>query len=203
MSHDSRQPLSDPKAMRALAHPARLAMINFLGRQPAATATELAEVVGVTPSAASYHLRMLAKYGFVEDAPPRGDGRERVWQAVKEGVSIEREPQDEPMVKEAKQLLVDMILADGQREIRRGMAALDTEPQEWRDVSNWRRAYLMMTAAEAAELRDRMEELIEPYLTLRRTDPPEGAREVVTHTSLFPLVDPPRPGLPTEDHDAG
>ncbi|MFD0479590.1 winged helix-turn-helix domain-containing protein [Nonomuraea thailandensis] len=37
-----------------------------------ATATEVAEIAGITPSAASYHLRMLAKYGFVEDAPPRG-----------------------------------------------------------------------------------------------------------------------------------
>ncbi|GAA2398817.1 helix-turn-helix domain-containing protein [Nonomuraea africana] len=202
MSEDSHQPLSDPKAMRAVAHPARLAMINFLGRQRTATATELAEVVGVTPSAASYHLRMLAKYGFVEDAPPRGDGRERVWQAVREGMSIDRKPQDAPLVREAKEHLVDMILADSQREIRRGMAALDTEPEEWRDVSNWRRAYLVLTAAETAELRERMEELIQPYLALRRTDPPEGARQVVANISLFPLVDPPRPGLPTEDHDA-
>ena len=64
--------LSDPKAMRALAHPARLAILTRL--EGSATATEVAEVAGITPSAASYHLRMLAKYGFVEDAPPRGDG---------------------------------------------------------------------------------------------------------------------------------
>ena len=77
----TRESLSDPKAMRALAHPARLAILNRLGVDGSATATEVAEVAGITPSAASYHLRMLAKYGFVEDAPPRGDGRERVWRA--------------------------------------------------------------------------------------------------------------------------
>nr|BFE87387.1 hypothetical protein GCM10020093_099880 [Planobispora longispora] len=72
---EERRTLSDPRAMRALAHPARLAILNRLQEEGVATATDVAEVVGITPSAASYHLRMLAKYGFVEDAPPRGDGR--------------------------------------------------------------------------------------------------------------------------------
>ncbi|MFC7589001.1 ArsR/SmtB family transcription factor [Nonomuraea antimicrobica] len=61
--------LSDPMAMRALAHPARLSILQWLGLEDSATATEVAEHAGITPSAASYHLRMLAKYGFVQDAP--------------------------------------------------------------------------------------------------------------------------------------
>src|SRR6478752_3155819 len=93
-----RDGLTDPKAMRALAHPARLAILNRLGADGSATATEVAEIAGITPSAASYHLRMLAKYGFVEDAPPRGDGRERVWKPTSTPLSVGVQPGDQPEV---------------------------------------------------------------------------------------------------------
>src|SRR5262249_56777146 len=73
--------VSDPHVMRAMAHPARLAIMEFLGDGAVATATECAEVCGLSPSATSYHLRALAKVGLVEEAPSRGDGRERVWRA--------------------------------------------------------------------------------------------------------------------------
>src|SRR5690606_34750386 len=72
--------ISDPEVLRALAHPARLAVWDFLGTcalegKDGATATEVAEVAGMTPSAMSYHLRTLAKAGFIEEAPSRGDAR--------------------------------------------------------------------------------------------------------------------------------
>src|SRR5260221_7713240 len=69
----------DPEVMRALAHPARLAIMEYLGGGNVATATECAQVCGLSPSATSYHLRELAKAGLIEEAPSRGDGRERVW----------------------------------------------------------------------------------------------------------------------------
>ena len=94
-----RRPLTDPTAMRALAHPARLAILNRLQIEGPGTATEVAEVVGVTPSAASYHLRMLAKYGFVEDAPARGDGRERLWRHNATNLTVSPEPDDLPEVR--------------------------------------------------------------------------------------------------------
>ena len=77
--------------MRALAHPARLAImehLNSTGRRR--TATECAEIVGLSPSATSYHLRELAKVGLIEEAPSRGDGRERVWQSPVHSVQHRR-----------------------------------------------------------------------------------------------------------------
>src|SRR4051812_30868928 len=71
--------------MRALAHPARVASLERLMRGGPATATELGRVAGLTPSAMSYHLRSLEKAGLISPAPGRGDGRERVWQAVQSG----------------------------------------------------------------------------------------------------------------------
>ena len=68
--------LDDPRALRALAHPARLAILDHLGAEETATATECGAAVGVSASAASYHLRALARFGLVEEAEG-GRGRER------------------------------------------------------------------------------------------------------------------------------
>src|SRR5580704_15082466 len=59
--------LTDPKMMRALAHPARIAIWTHIALRGSVTATECAEVAGLSPSACSYHLRTLAKYGFIEE----------------------------------------------------------------------------------------------------------------------------------------
>ena len=64
--------LTDPKAIRALAHPARLAVIEELYAGRELTATECAEIAGLSPSAMSYHLRSLEKAGIVERADATG-----------------------------------------------------------------------------------------------------------------------------------
>ncbi|MGJ9402964.1 ArsR/SmtB family transcription factor [Arthrobacter sp. KK5.5] len=75
--------ISDPQAIRALAHEARLEVLEELfASQSTRTATELASRCNLTPSAMSYHLRALEKYGYVERAANEGDGRERRWKAA-------------------------------------------------------------------------------------------------------------------------
>ncbi|WP_441338451.1 ArsR/SmtB family transcription factor, partial [Micromonospora sp. NBS 11-29] len=89
--------ISDPQVMRALAHPARMAIIEHLSALGGgATATECAEIAGLSPSATSYHLRELAKFGLVRQAAGRGDARERVWQAVNPSYSVEAGPDADP-----------------------------------------------------------------------------------------------------------
>ena len=73
--------ISDPRSARALAHPARVGILNRLIAGGPATATQCAGVVGLSPSACSYHMRALLRYGFVRAASRRADGRERVWEA--------------------------------------------------------------------------------------------------------------------------
>jgi len=68
-------PILDAAVMRAMAHPARLALLEHLRNSGPATATECAGVVGLSPSATSYHLRALARAGLVEGAPGRGGPR--------------------------------------------------------------------------------------------------------------------------------
>ncbi|WP_461164641.1 ArsR/SmtB family transcription factor [Arthrobacter sp. R4-81] len=81
--------ITDPKAIRALAHAARLEVISELySTQVSRTATELAAQTGLTPSAMSYHLRALEKWGIVVPAETAGDARERRWRAAGSDVTI-------------------------------------------------------------------------------------------------------------------
>src|SRR5215475_11376348 len=66
--------LQDPRDIRALAHPARLAIIDALASGDELTATECATLTGLSPSATAYHLKFLERYGLAEPAPARGDG---------------------------------------------------------------------------------------------------------------------------------
>lgn len=70
--------LSDPRTMRAVAHPVRLALLDALTLHQPLTATEAGELIGETSTTCSFHLRMLAKYGFVEEAG-QAPGRRRPW----------------------------------------------------------------------------------------------------------------------------
>jgi DNA-binding transcriptional ArsR family regulator len=72
----------DPRALRALAHPLRGRLLGLLRLDGPSTATLLGQRLGESSGATSYHLRQLASYGFVEDLPGEGNGRERWWRAL-------------------------------------------------------------------------------------------------------------------------
>src|SRR3954465_2595175 len=76
---DVHRRLSDPRELQALAHPVRMAIIEQLSISGPLTATELADRLDETPANCSWHLRKLAKFGFVEEAEG-GTGRQRPWQ---------------------------------------------------------------------------------------------------------------------------
>jgi hypothetical protein len=77
--------LSDPRAMRAITHPVRLALIEALSLEGPLTATRAADVIGESPTTCSFHFRQLAKYGFVEQAAT-GPGRMRSWRLTRVGM---------------------------------------------------------------------------------------------------------------------
>src|SRR4051794_721707 len=72
--------LTDPLALRAYAHPTRMALVGLLRRDGPQTATQAAAVIGESVASCSFHLRQLAKYGLVEEAGARG--REKPWRAT-------------------------------------------------------------------------------------------------------------------------
>lgn len=175
--------------MRALAHPARLGLLEHLGETGPATATECAEVVGLSPSAVSYHLRALAKAGLVESAPGRGDGRERLWRRTDDRNQIRLEgswPGQDPEVRQAQQDVMESLLARDEARTRAYLARFGSGPPEWEDAAWFMSSTLMMTADELKALGTALEELVAPYRRGTRHDPPPGARPVTAIIRTLP-----------------
>jgi DNA-binding transcriptional ArsR family regulator len=177
--------LSDPRALRALAHPTRLAILEQLHHGGASTATTCGVAVGISPAAASYHLRSLARWGLVEEAGG-GTGRERPWQAVGTGFSFESAAAESPAELAATAALGGQLVANGERWTREFVRAEPQLEPAWRRASHLANKTLTLTPAEAEEVVARIEELLEPYGRSSRTEPPEDARVVRMLLRLFP-----------------
>jgi DNA-binding transcriptional ArsR family regulator len=176
----------DATVMRALAHPARFAILEHLFDGDAHTATELAEVVGMSPSATSYHLRALAKANLVEEAPSRGDGRERVWQTSIRGLDITAGPSGTPAEQAAEHELTSMFMDRESARVREWLERRTSETQEWYEASGFAEMRLLVTAEELDELNKKVMALLLPYSFTRRTDRPAGARKVYATYRSFP-----------------
>jgi DNA-binding transcriptional ArsR family regulator len=184
-----RAKISDPGVMRALAHPVRLEILELLSlAKEGATATECAEVVGLSPSATSYHLRALAKAGMIQEGPSRGDGRERVWQASYRHYSVSAERVASPDELEAESAMVEAFLARQNDKVRRSLAWVREQDDEWFDVTTITERTLLVTADELRELLARLDELVEPLTRLKREDPPPAARPVTLQLRAVPLA---------------
>ncbi|GIH72701.1 ArsR/SmtB family transcription factor [Sphaerimonospora thailandensis] len=196
--------VTDSGVLRALAHPARLAILSRLQNEGPATATECAQVTGLSPSACSYHLRTLAKHGFVAEAPPRGDGRERVWRALQRGWGFQA-PEGElsPELLRAQRAVIDTVLAEAGLRLADFLAQSDRESGEWESASRLVHSVLLVDAEELRVLGERIDELIHPYRATERTteDAPTGARLAEFHLRMFPRV--PRRAGPRADGVTG
>ena len=183
--------ITDPTVMRALAHPARLTILEELGLGRAGTATEFAALCGLTPSATSYHLRALAKAGLVQEAPGRGDGRERVWQLVSSGgIEVTSGP-DDPEAMRAEQGLVEVWLARSEARTRSWVARWPTESQEWYDATVMHEQLINVTSEELNELNTQVTELVRPYTLTVRREPPPNSRTIAIVYRTVPIPDKP------------
>ncbi|TDX02493.1 ArsR family transcriptional regulator [Kribbella sp. VKM Ac-2566] len=172
--------ITDPQAMRALAHPVRLAALSYLQKNGPATATQLSEHVGASPSVTSWHLRHLAEFGLVIDVPPPSgtDRRQRWWNAAARGFRYEMP--DTPEGAEAGRLLrtemMNQVLEAAQQWL------VETEPNldpEWSRLAGSANTLMVVTPAEAEALESAIEQLMAPYIQRRDAgESPDDARPV-------------------------
>ena len=167
--------LTDPSAIRALAHPARLTVLEALGEAEEMTATALAALADTTPSAMSYHLRALQKWGFVERAES-SDGRERPWRRTVESWRIES--MRDPETVEATGMITEITLGRAQAELAHWFRNERTEPAAWRHAALVDNRHAWLTADEAEELRALYERFLEERRGRTAAAHPDGARRV-------------------------
>ena len=160
--------LTDPRAIRAITHPIRLALLDALALEGPLTATRAGELIGEPPNACSFHLRQLAKYGFVEEAG-NGPGRNRPWRLSYLGMHF-GDLQDDPGTKLAARGLSRML-----RELyfSRLQAFYDSRtdyPEEWQEVTGGREFILHVSSDELRAVNAEITAIIDRYRE-RLTDP--------------------------------
>jgi len=183
--------LTDPRMMRALAHQARIAIWTHLGLHGPATATECAEIAGLSPSACSYHLRTLAKYGFVEEDPDSAaDGRERPWRARLLAFNMRDTPGAPAATQVASRLLVENMRAAAEEDRARYLNRMSEYPADWQAAAGETFSVAHVTASELERLRERVLEVMAPYIRLDPASRPAGALPVRVLLDLFPWFGP-------------
>jgi predicted ArsR family transcriptional regulator len=186
--------LTDPRALRAVAHPTRLKLIALLRRLGPLTATQAGERIGESPSGCSFHLRSLAKWGLVEEAGG-GRGRERPWQATAIGTEwAARGPSEE--VDEAGDLLTRVVVEGWFDEALHWVDRRQEEPHEWANAAIADDRMIAVTPAELEDIDRQVAEILQPYMdrVAHRDTHPDGARNVIFVQLGFPFADePPAP----------
>ncbi|MGH3097979.1 MAG: winged helix-turn-helix domain-containing protein [Streptosporangiales bacterium] len=189
--------LTDPFAMRALAHPLRLRLLELLQLRGPLTATQCGDALGETPANCSFHLRTLAKYGYVEEAEG-GTGRQRPWRAAMEGRRWRAGP-SAPQETRAAADQLERVMAE--RNIKRLYHYLDHADDygpEWSEAAMVGDMATYMTPAELDAVSQQLLAVIRPYLN-RLRDPaerPEGSRPVWFFAAGFPIEPPGREERP-------
>lgn len=178
--------ITDPAVLKALVHPLRRRILRIL-RQGPASATTLAKDLGENTGATSYHLRELAKHGFIEEEPDLGRGKERWWRV---------RPRDLRFSRRGEQSVPMRELFD---EINRSQFAEDLEVWarfqergdelgEWADAVPFSRSALRLTEDELKAFFDDYLALLKRYWRAADEKPP-GSRRVLVRFIAFPDPD--------------
>jgi DNA-binding IclR family transcriptional regulator len=159
-----------------------MAIIDALATGDELTATQCAELTGLSPSATAYHLKLLERYGFAETAPPRPDRRERPWRATGHRIQVDLDTSTPAGASAAA------AVAAAYFDTTRAVAVEFTEgswaePEEWRDAAALNNVDLWLTAEEFQRLAGELGAALEPY---RGRGRPAGSRQVRVMNVVVP-----------------
>ena len=192
--------IGDPKTIRALAHPLRLDLLQILGASGPATAAQCGRVLGASQASCSFHLRQLAKYGFVEDAGPGHDRRERKWRVAHPQLTVRFGPAADGVVRQE----IEGIVVE-----REMQAILDYSRRPDGADSDWQRkagivaAMAVLSPEDAAAIKEQWIALLAPYIARASAAGPElqpGQRHVRYFMAATPL---PAPGSGNNEKETG
>lgn len=180
----------DPHNLRGLAHPLRVRLLGLLRDDGPSTATKLADRVGQSSGATSYHLRQLATYGFVvEDADHTGPGRERWWKAVSLRTELPGATAREASG-EAEGFL-RALAAEHFQQVDAFLSELPTIPAAWDESWALNDGLLRLTATEAKRFLRDVRDVVRRYrheLPGAEVDAPKGAERVVIQMQVLPRL---------------
>ena len=184
----------DMAALRGLAHPLRVRMLDILSTYGPQTASSLAERLAESSGVTSYHLRQLAQHDFIREVEGLGTARERWWERVPGGISVDTATLPSTAAARSANAIVmsewhrnrEALLGDY---VRRGEHELS---REWIEASMMSTANARVTSEQLAELTAELQRVADEFIERHRpqfgTDAP-GTRPVQIQLSAFPVLD--------------
>jgi len=181
----------DLESLKALAHPLRVQIVDVLSTYGCFTASGLAERLGESSGATSYHLRQLEKHGFVREVEGKGTGRERWWERTPGGINLPYEGLEaSPVAREAGVMVARQWNATKSRLVDDfEERALDLLSTEWLETSVISTSNVRMNVQQLRELVSAWEALYEERIEMYRGQEGAGTRPVQIHFNAFPVVD--------------
>ena len=182
--------ITDAASLRALAHPLRWALIEALAVEGTATATRCAELIGQSQATCSFHLRQLARFGLVEEAPSTSK-RERPWRLTSVRQSWPAGPTGQRSRDDAARAVTTVFVDRETERIRTWARTAEQAPVEWREAASMSGVLTWLTPDELAEVGAAVSAVLERH-TDRIEHPerrPDGARPVRLFSVGFPVFE--------------
>ena len=191
----------DAASLKALAHPLRVQIMRALDLRDQMSVTSLAEELGETTGAVSYHLRQLARHGLVEEGQgddvadvadeqegrPAVGRRRRMWRMAVDEIHISGNAfLTDPDTKEAAGFLLREFESARSRRLAHWFATSTTWPEEWQNASSDMDGTLTLDPAQTRALADELKAVIDRY---RELPPGAGARHVDVQYAVYPTAE--------------
>ena len=172
-----------PQQMKALTHPVRVRMLGLLRLDGPATATTLAERLGLNTGATSYHLRQLAQHGFVEEDVERGNGRDRWWRAAHRTTTTDTAGPAEQEARDTLDAYLQSVVVVTTERLQRSVEELPLLPEEWRDATTYSDWVVALTPRRARAV---IEMLMATIQDVDEEDGDDEAAPFVLQLNAFP-----------------
>ncbi|MFE0188741.1 winged helix-turn-helix domain-containing protein [Streptomyces sp. NPDC058989] len=160
-------------------HEVRAALLDLLAEVGTVTATEAASRLGYSSGLCSFHLRQLARHGYLEEAP-RSGGRARPWRLRRPAPAAGGPAEDQ---------FGDLARGLEDESWQRWLTQRDAAPPEWRHDEAFS-AVAYLTPEEMSRVAETIRRALAPYRD-REQRPlarPDDALPVALITRLFPLL---------------
>lgn len=183
--------VADLDGLKALAHPLRVQIIEALSTYGEHTASSLAERLGESSGATSYHLRQLEKHGYVREVEGRGTARERWWERTPGPITMGGPELDQSEAgKQASRVIMREWLHHREAGVRdiveRGMTELD---ERWVNSTILHSASVHVTAEQLDELNEKIFAIISEFAKQHRGQRVVGSRPAQIQYFAFPVLD--------------
>lgn len=185
MTFEGIRQITHPRALRALSHPVRLALIDALREEGPLTATQAAELVGESAANCSFHFRTLARYGFVDEAEG-GRGRQRPWRLISAAHQIPDAGELPGEAGIAAGALAEVLSERDAERHRTWLRTASQYPEAWRKASFYDSIKLQLTTEELEDLAETVHGLMAKFVGRTHEDRPAGAIPVQVTAIGFP-----------------